>query len=144
MSDTLISFLEGFEPTNEVQTLLRDIVLLQAKFDNPDESDVFFQGSQDKQTEYLKLAKEKYSLLAETVNDGDLEGFDSHIQRIKDEREKFVAEHEMNSITGQKVNNLNSQLDAVQSFKQAKEKYGTLKPLDELMKDEKVLMEVFS
>lgn len=144
MSDTLISFLEGFEPTNEVQTLLRDIVLLQAKFDNPDESDVFFQRSKDKQAEYLKLAKEKYSLLAETVNDGDSEGFDSHIQRIKDEREKFIAEHEMNSITGQKVNNLNSQLDAVQSFKQAKEKYGTLKPLDELIKDEKVLMEVFS
>ena len=144
MSDTLISFLEGFEPTNEVQTLLRDIVLLQAKFDNPDEYDVFFQGSKDKQTEYLKLAKEKYSLLAETVNDGDLKGFDSHIQRIKDEREKFIAEHEMNSITGQKVNNLNSQLDAVQSFKQAKEKYGTLKPLDELMKDENALMEIFS
>ena len=57
----------------------------------------------------------------------------STISISKDEREKFIAEHEMNSITGQKVNNLNSQLDAIQSFKQAKEKYGTLKPLDELM-----------
>jgi proline dehydrogenase len=78
------------------------------------------------------------------ILESNSEGFDSHIQRIKDEREKFIAEHEMNSITGQKVNNLNSQLDAVTSFKQAKEKYGTLKPLDELMNDEKVLMEVFS
>jgi hypothetical protein len=144
MSNTLISFLEGFEPTNEVQTLLRNIVILQAKFDNPDESDVFFQGSKDKQAEYLKLAKEKYSLLAETVNDGDLDGFDSHIHRVKDEIKKFTSEHEMNSITGQKVNNLNSQLDAVQSFKQAKEKYNILKSLDELMKDEKALMEIFS
>lgn len=142
MSVTLISFLEGFEPINEVQTLLRNIVLLEAKIDS--EQDASFQVTKDKQTEYLKLAKEKYSLFAETVNDGNSEGFDSHIQRIKDEKEKFIAEHEMNSITGQKVNNLNSQLDAVQSFKQVKEKYDTLKPLDELMKDEKVLMEVFS
>ena len=41
MSDTLISFLEGFEPINEVQTLLRSIVLLEAKIDG--EQDASFQ-----------------------------------------------------------------------------------------------------
>lgn len=38
----------------------------------------------------------------------------------------------------------NGQLEAAKSFKSAKEKYGTLKPLDELMNDEKVLREIFA
>lgn len=142
MSDTLISFLEGFEPTNEVQTLLRSIVLLEVKKDG--EQDASFQKTKDKQTEFLNLSKEKYALLVEVVNDGSLEQFNSHIQKVKDEIKQFTSEHEMNSITGQKVNSLNGQLEATKSFKVAKEKYGTLKPLDELMKDEKVLMEIFS
>lgn len=143
MSDTLISFLEAFEPTNEVQTLLRNIVLLEAKLGD-EQQDVSFQKIKDKQIEFLNLSKEKYALLIEVVNDGSLEQFTSHIQKVKDEIKKFTSEHKMNSITGQKVNSLNGQLEATKSFKAAKEKYGTLKPLDELMKDEKVLMEIFS
>ncbi len=143
MSDTLISFLEGFEPTNEVQTLLRNIVLLEAKLGD-EQQDVSFQKTKDKQIEFLNLSKEKYALLIEVVNDGSLEQFTSHIQKVKDEIKKFTSEHEMNSITGQKVNALNGQLEATKSFKVAKEKYNTLKPLNELMKDEKVLMEIFS
>lgn len=142
MSNTLISFLEGFEPTNEVQTLLRSIVLLEVKIDG--EQDASFQVTKDKQPEFLNLSKEKYTLLVEVLNDGSLEQFNSHIQKVKDEIKQFTSEHEMNSITGQKVNSLNGQLEATKSFKVAKEKYGTLKPLDELMKDEKVLMEIFS
>jgi len=144
MSDTLISFLEGFKPVNDVQTLLQDIVLLQAKFDNDDGTDVFFQVTKDKQAEFLNLAKKKYALLVETVNEGDLAVFASHIQRIKDEIQNFTSEHEMNSMLGMKVNNLNSQLKSIKLFKESTEKYGKLKPLDELMKDEKALMEIFS
>lgn len=142
MSDTLISFLEGFEPVNEVQTLLRNIVLLQVKLDS--EQDAFVQQTKDVQTEFLNLSKEKYALLVEVVNDGSLEQFNSHIQRIRDEIKQFTSEHEMNSITGQKVNSLNGQLEAAKSFKSAKEKYGTLKPLDDLLKDEATLMQIFS
>jgi len=142
MSDTLISFLEGFDPTNDVQTLLRSIVLLEAKIDG--EQDASFQKTKDKQIEFLNLSKEKYALLTEVVNDGSLEQFTSHIQKVKDEIKKFTSEHEMNSISGQKVNSLNGQLEATISFKVAKGKYGTLKPLDEFMKDEKVLMEMFA
>ena len=144
MSDTLISFLEGFEPTNEVQTLLHTIFTIQAKFEKNDEEDSFFQTSKEVQFKLLEMAKKKYTLLTEVVNDGSLEQFNSHIQKVKDEIKQFISEHEMNSITGQKVNSLNGQLEATKSFKVAKEKYGTLKPLDELMKDEKVLMEIFS
>ena len=144
MSDTLISFLEGFEPTNEVQTLLHTIFTIQAKFEKNDEEDSFFQTSKEVQFKLLEMAKKKYTLLTEVVNDGSLEQFNSHIQKVKDEIKKFTSEHKMNSITGQKVNSLNGQLEATKSFKAAKEKYGTLKPLDELMKDEKVLMEIFS
>ena len=142
MSDTLISFLEGFEPVNEVQTLLRNIVLLQAKLDS--EQDAFVQQTKDVQTEFLNLSKEKYALLVEVVNDGSLEQFNSHIQRIRDEIKQFTSEHEMNSITGQKVNSLNGQLEAAKSFKSTKEKYGTLKTLDDLLKDEATLMQIFS
>lgn len=142
MSDTLISFLEGFEPVNEVQTLLRNIVLLQAKLDS--EQDAFVQQTKDVQTEFLNLSKEKYALLVEVVNDGSLEQFNSHIQRIRDEIKRFTSEHEMNSIIGQKVNSLNGQLEAAKSFKAAKEKYGTLKILDELLTDEATLMQIFS
>jgi len=144
MSDTLISFLEGFEPTNEVQTVLHTIFTIQAMFEKNNEDDLFFQTSKEMQFKLLEMAKKKYSLLTEVVNNGSLEQFNSHIQRIKDEIEQFTSEHEMNSITGQKVNDLNSQLKSVRAFIEAKEKYNTLKTLDELMKDERVLMEIFS
>jgi len=113
-------------------------------FEKNNEDDLFFQTSKEMQFKLLEMAKKKYSLLTEVVNNGSLEQFNSHIQRIKDEIEQFTSEHEMNSITGQKVNDLNSQLKSVRAFIEAKEKYNTLKTLDELMKDERVLMEIFS
>ena len=144
MSDTLISFLENFEPTNEVQILLQDIILLQAKFNKNDDEDLFFQTSKELHVELLNLGKEKYAKLVKFVNDGSIEQFTSHIQKIKVEIKQFTNKYEMNSITGQKVNSLNRQLQTVETIMIVKEKYSTLKPLNELIEDEKSIMELFS
>jgi hypothetical protein len=144
MSDTLISFLENFEPTNEVQILLQDIILLQAKFNKNDEEDLFFQTSKELHLKLLNLGKEKYAKLVQFVNDGSIEQFTSHIQKIKVEIKQFTNKYEMNSITGQKVNSLNRQLETVKTIMIVKEKYSTLKPLNELIEDEKLIMKLFS
>jgi len=144
MSDTIISFLKDYEPVNEVQTLLRNIVLLQAKFEMNAEDDLLFQTSKEMQSKLLDMSMKKYALLVEVVNGSSLEQLNSHVEKVHSEIKKFASEHEMNSITGQKANTLNSQLEATKSFKNAKEQYGTLKPLDEILKDEATLLEIFS
>ena len=143
MSNTLISFLEFFEPTNEVQTLLHTIITIQAKFEKDDAEDLRFQTTKDMHLNQLETAKERYTMLLGLVNEGSLADCNADIQRIKDEIKNFKSKYEMNSITGMWVNKLNTQLERACTFKEIKEKYNTLKPLDELLKDEKALMEMF-
>ena len=143
MSNTLISFLESFEPTNEVQTLLHTIITIQAKFEKDDVEDLHFQTTKNMHLNQLETAKERYTMLLGLVNEGSLADCNADIQRIKDEIKHFKSKYEMNSITGMWVNKLNTQLERACTFKEIKEKYNTLKPLDELMKDEKALLEMF-
>ena len=143
MSANLISFLEEFKPIDGVQTLLRDIVLLQAKFDENAKGDLFFQTSKEMQAKLLNLGKEKYAKLVEIANESSLEQLNLQLEKVRTEIKTFTSEHEMNSITGQKVNSLNTQIDSIKLIIEAKEKYDILKPLDELMKDEQGLIKLF-
>lgn len=144
MSINLIAFLEDFKPVNEVQRLLRDIVLLHVKLDEYAEEDLFLQTSKEVQINLLKLEKNKYTKLTETINESSLEEHTARLEHIRAEIKTFTSEHEMNSITGQQVNVLNRQLETVKTFMIVKDRYDSLMPLDELMQDEKALMKVFS
>jgi hypothetical protein len=57
MSINLIAFLEDFKPVNEVQRLLRGIVLLHVKLDEYAEEDLLLQTSKELQINLLKLEK---------------------------------------------------------------------------------------
>ncbi len=144
MSINLIAFLEDFKPVNEVQRLLRGIVLLHVKLDEYAEEDLFLQTSKELQINLLKLEKKKYAKLVEIINESSLEEHTKRLEQIRAEIKKFTSEYEMNSITGQQINVLNRQLETVNTFMIVKDRYDTLKPLDELIQDEKALMKVFS
>lgn len=73
-----------------------------------------------------------------------MEEHTERLEQIRAEIKKYTSKHEMNSITGQQINVLNRQLETVNTFMIVKDRYDTLKPLDELIQDEKALMKVFS
>ncbi len=126
--------------------LLREIIVLQAKLDNIDEQDFYFQKGKDNHISHLESMKMKYAQMVETVNKNSVDYF---LEQIKESESKMNEICSRGStypvfakvlVQGTSI----SQIKYFQDLIQLKARFGTLKPLDELMKDENALMEIFS
>jgi len=142
----IIPLLTKQEHSDGALGLLREIIVLQAKLDNIDEQDFYFQKGKDNHISHLESMKMEYAQMVETVNKNSVDYF---LEQIKESESKMNEICSRGStypvfakvlVQGTSI----SQIKYFQDLIQLKARFGTLKPLDELMKDENALMEIFS
>jgi len=142
----IIPLLTKQEHSDGALGLLREIIVLQAKLDNIDEQDFYFQKGKDNHISHLESMTMKYAEMVANVNNNSV---DCLLEQVKE------AESKMNEICSRESKHpvfakvlvqgtSISQIKYFQDLIQLKARFGTLKPLDELMQDETALMEIFS
>lgn len=132
-------------PTDGVLNLLREIIVLQAKLNNIDDQDFYFQMGKKAHQGRLDKMKSEYSHIVELVNNNAVEYF---LDQIKEAEETFrcFCSRESNHSVFVKVmvdDRTRSQISYFKMLLQAKGQYKKLKTLDELMQDENALIEIF-
>lgn len=133
-------------PADVVQSLLREIIVLQAKLDTIDEQDICFQKDQKSHEKKLDEMKVEYSQIVELVNNNDVDYF---LEQIKEAEEIFRKVCSPGSSQPVFVKlmvdaNTKSQIGYFKDLIQIKGQYKKLMTLDELMHDEQVLLDIFS
>lgn len=132
-------------PADVVQSLLREIVVLQAKLDHLDQQDFYFQMGQKHHEKRLEEMKAQYHQIVDLVNNHEVDYF---LEQIREAEEKFhaICSRESKHPVFVKVlvdKHLNSEIAYLKMLVQAKGDYQKLLPLQELMQDEQALLRVF-
>jgi len=132
-------------PADVVQSLLREIVVLQAKLEHLDQQDFYFQKGQKAHESRLENMKAEYSRIVDLVNSHEVDYF---LEQIREAEEKFhkICSRESKHPVFVKVlvdAQLTSEIDYLRMLVQAKGDYQKLLPLQELMQDEQALLKIF-
>lgn len=141
--DRIAPLLVGIAPTDGVRSLLREIIVLQAKLDSPERQDFYFQKGRKSNEKRLEEMKVEYSRIVELVNGNDVDFFLEQIEDAERKIKAIEAKGYLSSIDRLAYNSFHSQVEYFKSLLQAKGQYKNLKTLDELMQDENALMEIF-
>lgn len=141
--DRIAPLLVGIAPADGVRSLLREIIVLQAKLDNLDKQDFYFQKGQKSNEKRLDEMKVEYIQIVEMVNNNDVDFFLEQIEEAERKIKAIEAKGYLSSIDRLAYNSFHSQVEYFKSLLQAKGQYKKLKTLDELMQDEQALMEIF-
>jgi superoxide dismutase len=142
----IIPLLTKQEHHSGVLGLLQEILVLQDKLDNLDRQSFYFQQGIHNHTAHLNALKRNYAQIVETVNNNSVDYF---LEKIKGDEEKFkqICSRKIKHPIFVKVMvdaHINSEIAYLKMLIQAKGKFGTLKPLDDLIQDKNALLEIFS
>ena len=144
-SERILSFFTGNLPTNGIQALLCDIIVLQAKLENLKNQGFYFQKGKSNHAAHLESLKEQYADIVETANGNDVDFFLERIRGAELKMQKFCSPDSSLPLFAKAVVkvSLTSEISHLQDLLQVKGQFGKLKPLDELMKDETFLLRTF-
>lgn len=144
--NAVVPLVVASSPADVVQSLLREIIVLQAKLDGIAKQDFYFQmGHKSHETRLVEL-KSEYDRIVELVNNHDVDYF---LEQIKEAEEKFqqICSRESNHPVFAKVlteAHLNTEIAYLKMLIQAKGQYKKLMPLDEIMHNQNALLEIFT
>lgn len=140
----IIPLLTNQEHLEGVLGMLRDILVLQDKLDNPERQDFYFQKGIPNHVSHLEALKNKYAKIVEIVNSNSVDYFLGEVNDYNNKVQKLTSKGYLNTIDQMALSMMKGEISRFQNLLGIKRRFGTLKPLDELMKDEKFLMEIFS
>lgn len=144
--NAIVPLVVASSPADVVQTLLREIIVLQAKLDGIDKQDFYFQMGRKSHETKLDELKAEYGRIVELVNNHDVDYF---LEQIKEAEEKFqqICSRESKHPVFVKVMvdaHLNAEIAYLKMLIQAKGQYKKLMPLDEIMHNQNALLEIFT
>ena len=142
--DRIIPLLTRQEHLDGVLGLLRDIIVLQAKLDNLDRQDFYFQKGKTNHVARLETLKSEYAKIVETVNGNTVDYFLEQVRIYESNIQKLTSKGYLNTIDQMALSMMKGEISKYNNLLHAKGRFGTLKPLDEVMEDESGLVEVFS
>lgn len=143
--NAIVPLVVASSPADVVQSLLREIIVLQAKLDGIGKQDFYFQiGLKSHETKLAEL-KAEYGRIVELVNNYDVDYF---LEQIKEAEEKFqqICSRERNHPVFAKVlteAHLNAEIAYLKMLIQAKGQYKKLIPLNQIMQNQPVLIQIF-
>ncbi len=144
--NAVVPLVVASSPADVVQSLLREIIVLQAKLDGIGKQDFYFQmGLKSHETKLAEL-KAEYDRIVELVNNHDVDYF---LEQIKEAEEKLqqICSRESNHPVFAKVlteAHLKAEIAYLKMLIQAKGQYKKLMPLDEIMHNQNALLEIFT
>lgn len=139
----IVPLLTAKWPVDGVQNLLREIIVLQAKLDDIDKQDFYFQKGRKSNERRLDDMKVEYSRIVELVNGNDVDYFLEQIKEAWRNIKAIEAKGYLNSIGRIAYNAFKGEDEFYEHLIQIKGQYNKLKTLDELMNDKQVLMDIF-
>jgi hypothetical protein len=141
----LMPSLTGNSPSRGIQTLLVDIIVLQAKLENLSNQDFYFQKGKSNHAAHLESLKEQYEDFVETANGNDVDFFLERIREAELKMQKYCSPDRRLPLFAKAFVKASStfQINYLQELIYFKGKFGTLKPLDELIKNEATLIQIF-
>ena len=141
----LTPLLTGFQSTTGIQSLLRNIVVLQAKLANPSGQDFYFQKGLDSHQRHLDEMKAEYAEMVSIANGNTLDDLLAQIKELEEKAQKICSPESTHPIFVKTMVQASSkaQISYLQDLVSAKGTFGTLKPLEELLKDEATLLRIF-
>ena len=142
--DRIIPLLTTQEHLDGVLGLLRDIIALQAKLDNLSGQDFYFQKGKANHVARLESLKRKYAQIVETVNGNTVDYFLEQVRTHESNIQKLTSKGYLNTIDQIALVMMKGEITKYNNLLHAKGRFGTLKPLDEVMMDESGLLEIFS
>lgn len=142
--DRIVPLLTTQEHLDGVLGLLRDIIILQAKLDSLDRQDFYFQKGITNHIAHLEMMKRQYAQIVETVNGNSVDYFLEQVRTYENNIQKLTSKGYLNTIDQIALGMMKGEISKYNNLLHAKGRFGTLKPLDELMTDESGLMEIFS
>ncbi|MCB9315660.1 MAG: hypothetical protein H6569_05945 [Lewinellaceae bacterium] len=143
--NSIVPLVVESSPANGVQSLLREIIVLQAKLDRIDRQDFYFQMGQKSNQKRLDELKVKYNQIVDWVNNNDVDFFLEQIKEAENKSRQFCTSERSQPVFAKIMVDVNtkSQINYFKMLLQAKSQYKKLKTLNELMNDETSLMEIF-
>lgn len=142
--DRIIPLLTTQEHLDGVLGLVRDIIVLQAKLDNLDGQDFYFQKGKTNHITHLESLKRKYAQIVKTINGNTVDYFLEQVRTYENNIQKLTSKGYLNTIDQMALVMMKGEISKYNNLLHAKGRFGTLKPLDEVMKDENGLLEIFS
>lgn len=142
--DRIVPLLTKQEHLDGVLGLLRDIIVLQAKLGNLDRQDFYFQKGKTNHIARLESLKRKYAQIVETVNGNSVDYFLERVKTYENNIQKLTSKGYLNTTDQMALVMMKSEITKYNNLLHAKGRFGTLKPLDEVMEDESGLIEIFS
>lgn len=141
--NSIVPLLVESSPANGVQSLLREIIVLQAKLDRIDEQNFYFQKGRKSHEKRLDGMKSQYSQIVELVNNNEVDFFLEQIKEAERKSKAIEAKGYLSSIERLAYDSFNGQIEYFKSLLQSKGQYKKLMTLDELMKHEQLLVKIF-
>ncbi len=144
--NAVVPLVVASSPADVVQSLLREIIVLQAKLDGIGKQDFYFQmGRKSHETKLAEL-KAEYGRIVELVNNHDVDYF---LEQIKEAEEKFqqICSRESNHPVFAKVlteAHLNAEIAYLKMLIQAKGQYKKLLTLNLITQNQQALLDIFS
>jgi predicted GTPase len=141
--DRILPLLKEQQPANGVQGLLREIIVIQSKLDNLDKQDFYFQKGKTNHIARLESLKRKYAQIVEAINGNTVDYFLEQVRTYESNIQKLTSKGYLNTIDQMALGMMKGEIYKYNNLLYGKGRFGTLKPLDELMKDEQALMQIF-
>lgn len=132
-------------PADVVQSLLREIVVLQAKLDHLDQQDFYFQKGRKSHEARLENMKAEYSRIVDLVNNHEVDYFLGLIREAEAKFQEICSRESKHPVFAKVLvdKHINPEIAYLRMLVQAKGDYGKLLPLHELMQDERALLKIF-
>ncbi|MBK8955214.1 MAG: hypothetical protein IPM34_06630 [Saprospiraceae bacterium] len=132
------------QPAPGVLGLLRKIIVLQYKMDHPEEQSFYFQMALKSHEGYLREMKIRYSQISDDVNTRDTDDLIKSITELEADIQKLLNREFLSFCTRAGIGWKRSELNYQKELLRMKTQFGVLKPLDEILEDEKYLMKIFA
>jgi DNA-binding SARP family transcriptional activator len=142
--DRLVPILTKQGKSDEVLVLVREIIELQAKLDNLDNQTFYFKKAKLSNFNRLESLKKEYTKVADLINGQNVDFFLEKINYYETNSKQIYSKKIVNTIDQSALGAFKSNIGYLQNLIYIKGKYGTLKPLEELLQDEETLIEIFS
>jgi len=142
--DRIIPLLVGQQSTSGITGLIRDIIILQSRLENPDSQSFYFQkGMKSHQAKFNEM-KVRYNDIAKIINHNDMDYFKAKIHEHEVQIQKIKSDGYIGFMKRFAYQCIQSNIDYNNDLIQIKNQFGKLKNLNELLEDEESMMKIFS
>lgn len=124
--------------------LLREILVLQSKIENPNTEDFYFQKGLANHKSHLESLKKEYAQMVETVNTNGVDYFLEQVKEYEGKLKKLTSKGYLSTVDQIALGVIKNQISNCKNLLHIKGQFGELKPLEKLMEDEEALMRVFT